>query len=340
MIELRTGVPGSGKTLSVIVDLAKMQAAWAKDPDKVRPVFVHGVPDLALPHARLPLVVLPNGKGTVPDWDAIPAGAYIIIDEAQSLFPPRSSQSAAPPHVAWLNTHRHHGVDICVITQQPKLIDGAVRALVGKHQHFRRVFGGQRALVYEWDACSDSLAGTANAVTSHFSYPRDAFKFYKSAEVHTKQSFKLPKWLIIPFIALGIGAIAIPRAYSTLSQGIAGKSVTSAAPAPAAPGAGGAIAPTKPPAPASLPERDSPPPAPVAAGCMSSATRCICVDRQGFVLALSHDECRAASTELGKVVPYDLSSREPSRLVEPVGASHAPSARGSGPAYAASPGPR
>jgi zona occludens toxin len=322
MIELRTGIPGSGKTLSAMADLFAMVKRWEKHPDEARPIFVHGVKDLALPHSPVPLVKLPAKPGTpevfAPDWDAMPDGAYVFIDEAQSLFPPRSSQSAAPPHVAWLNTHRHRGFDICFVTQHPKLIDGSLRALVGKHRHYRRLFGMQRAICYEWDACSDSLAGTANAVTSSFSYPRDAFKFYKSAEIHTKQSFRLPLWLVIPFVGLAIGAVAVPRAYSSLSNGIAGKGL-SAPPIPAPTASGGALAPTAQPAqaaPVQAVQASAQVPArPSVAGCMSTATRCLCVDREGFTLAFSLDDCRAASVELGKVVPYDLQSRDPVQLV-------------------------
>ena len=163
MINLRTGTPGACKTLSAVEHLAKMIERWEKHPDEARPVFVHGVKDLALPHAPVPLIEWREGQNKppvmVPDWDAMPDGSFVLVDEAQSFFPPRSSASTPPPHVAWLNTHRHRGFDIEVITQHPKLIDGSVRALVGKHQHYRRLFGGQRSYCYEWDACSDSLSG-------------------------------------------------------------------------------------------------------------------------------------------------------------------------------------
>ncbi|OFA02620.1 zonular occludens toxin domain-containing protein [Duganella sp. HH101] len=227
MIDLNTGVPGSGKTLSMVEKLAALVDRWAAHPEEARPIFVSGVPDLALPHAIMPLKSVQVAKAgapmLVPDWDEMPDGSLVIIDEAQGCFPPRSSASIAPAHVAWLNTHRHRGFDIWITTQHPKLIDGSVRALVGKHQHYRRLFGGQRAMVYEWDACSDSLAGMATAVTRYWSYPKKAFKWYKSAEIHTKQKFALPKWLLAFPIGIALAVVAVPRAYTTLSQGMAGK---------------------------------------------------------------------------------------------------------------------
>lgn len=240
MIELRTGIPGSGKTLSLVQELARLLASWAKHPQEARAVFVHNIKDLALPHAVMPTkdVSIGNQTRSVPDWDAMPAGSLVIMDECQDMLPPRSTQSTPPAHIAWFNTHRHHGFDIWLVTQHPKLIDGSVRALVGKHVHFRRLFGGSRSATYEWDACSDNLAGMKNAVIGLYNFPKKAFQWYKSAEVHTKQSFKLPRWLIIPALGLLFGAFMIPRAYSVLSNVASGKGVSSAvakAPVPGTP---------------------------------------------------------------------------------------------------------
>jgi zona occludens toxin len=247
MIELNTGVPGSGKTLSMVERLSKLQAKWTLVGSDARPVFVLGIPDLLLPHSLVPLKSVQIHKAgapsLVPDWDAMPDGSLVIIDEAQGCFPPRSSASAAPAHVAWLNTHRHHGFDIWLTTQHPKLIDGTVRALVGRHQHYRRMFGGSRACVYEWDSCADSLSGMNNSVKSYFSYPKKIFRFYKSAEIHTKQSFKIPLWVFIPFLGLVLAAYFVPRTYNVLHNGVTGKGikedVSSSSPLKASPEVGG-----------------------------------------------------------------------------------------------------
>lgn len=222
MIELITGIPGSGKTLSKVQELAKLQKRWESHPDEARPVFVLGIPDLALPHATVPLKSVQADKaGTVrlvPDWSEMPDGSLVIIDECQGVFPPRSSQSTPPEHVAWLNTHRHRGFDLWITTQQPKLIDASVRALVGRHKHFRRVFGMQRSVVYEWDACSDSLSGMNNAVKTYWPFPSDAFKWYKSAEIHTKQKFKMPLWVGILPLGIVMCAYFFPKAYITITN--------------------------------------------------------------------------------------------------------------------------
>jgi zona occludens toxin len=220
MIELNTGVPGSGKTLSMVQELAKLFKRWESHPDEARPVFALGIPDLALPHAPVPLKSVQIDKSgaprLVPDWEEMPDGSLVLIDECQGVFPPRSSQSTPPSHVAWLNTHRHRGFDLWITTQQPKLIDASVRALVGRHKHYRRLFGMQRATVYEWDACSDSLSGMNNAVKSYWPFPREAFKWYKSAEIHTKQRFKLPLWVGILPLGVILSVYFVPKAYTAV----------------------------------------------------------------------------------------------------------------------------
>lgn len=211
-----------------------------------------------------------------------------------------------PDHVAFLNTHRHHGFDITLITQHPRLIDTSARALVGKHQHFRRLFGRQVAVCYEWDSCSDTLGGIANAVMSKFSFPKKAFTWYKSAEVHTKQTFRLPKWLFIPVIGVVLGAVAVPFAYSRItSLGSADKLRTSVEltsqgkdtkgpikQAVGVPSASGAIvtatAAVVPVAPAEEPEEEP-------FGCISTATKCGCYSLVKSMkrMDFTQEQCRA-----------------------------------------------
>ncbi len=308
MIELRTGIPGSGKTLSMVEALSKMPQRWEKHPEEARPIFVHNVKDLALPHAVMPLKKIQAGQREqlVPDWDAMPDGSLVVIDECQDVFPPRSSQTVAPGHIAWLNTHRHKGFDIWVTTQHPKLIDFSLRALVGKHVHFRRLFGGARAATYEWDGCSDSLGGMKDSVMSFYSFPKKAYQFYKSAEVHTKQKFKLPRWLIIPVLGVALGLFALPRAYNTLSGAMAGKGIAAKAATTPAPQAGvnGAIAPIGTSASAPRPPSSPGESKPVATlqpvlGCIKMADRCECFDQNMMRVQVAPAVCDESSHRVG-----------------------------------------
>lgn len=323
MIELRTGVPGSGKTLSMVEQLAKLNERWKKHPEEIRTVYVHGIPDLSLPHMALPLKLVQLTKTgapqLVPDWELVPDGSLILIDEAQGCFPPRSAANAAPDHVAYLNTHRHHGLDLWLTTQHPRLIDHSVRALVGKHMHYRRLFGGSRAMVYEWDACSDSLSGMKNAVTSYWSYPKKVFEWYKSAEIHTKQKFKLPIWVWIPVIGLAIGAYFIPKAYFVLSGGMSGKAITSekkdASPSNA-PGAKPAD--SLPPAAAPLAKVEPVEIRPEYVGCMASETKCSCMTSTGITIS-DPPNCRESASGFGYLIKVAmLTQSHNAGFVEPV----------------------
>jgi zona occludens toxin len=323
VIELRTGIPGSGKTLSAVQELAKLQKKWEANPEQLRPVFVHGIADLALNHAVVPLQQVASRDGSktfVPDWDAMPDGSLVLVDEAQGLFPPRSSQSKPPEHVAWLNTHRHKGFDIWITTQHPKLIDGAVRALVGKHLHYRRLFGGQRAAVYEFDGCNDSLNGLSSGVISYWPYPKRVFDWYKSAELHTKQKFKLPRFLLVPLAGIVLGIFTMPTAIATLSNGMSGKGIKGELPvigsAPVAPvlsgatAAGGAVGAVAPAAdrtayvsPSKIPVTPFTRPVVLASACLASATKCKCYNRQGVHVVIPDSECRAAADHPINFVP-------------------------------------
>lgn len=309
MIELRTGTPGSGKTLSMVEALSRLQKKWEKHPEEARAIYVHNINDLALPHAPMPTKSIQVGPRAqiVPDWDAMEAGSLVIIDECQDVFPPRSSQTVAPPHVAWLNTHRHGGFDLWLTTQNPKLIDFSVRALVNKHLHFRRLFGGQRAAVYEWDACSDSLSGLKDSVMTIYHFPKKAFAFYKSAEKHTKMSFKWPRWIIIPVAGLVLSVFAVPRAYSVLSGVMGGKGLASVKSEALLPRPGGLAV------PAVLPVLTTQSMATVAAapvvaasgavaaagpavfsGCMRSVKQeCKCFDSRGKSVEVDNDVCES-----------------------------------------------
>lgn len=212
MITLITGVPGSGKTLSVVSDLAKkVKKEWAG-----RKIFTHGIPELVIPTEKIPEGHTINDMNV---WLQYPEnnGSVVIIDEAQNIFPPRSSGSKTPELVEWLHVHRHSGVDIILITQMPGRIDKQVRDLVGAHYHIHKTPLGVR-MRYFWDYCENSpKSGMKNARAEVYKFDKKAFGLYKSAEIHTK--VKTPKsrvlW-VIP-VALIVFGLTAYMGYSLLS---------------------------------------------------------------------------------------------------------------------------
>jgi zona occludens toxin len=180
MITCFSGLPGSGKTSAVvqmILDESKKENA--------RPVFVHGIPDLTIPHQPLddPL-----------DWMACPDGSLIVIDEAQHHWPVAPSGQKMHPSIQELQTHRHRGFDFIIMTQGPQLLHTAVRAQVKRHIHLRDL-GVLGRWWYEWPELSLNVGSSWKSapVRKKYKLPKKIFSSYKSATIHTKSTFTVPR---------------------------------------------------------------------------------------------------------------------------------------------------
>lgn len=191
MITLITGLPGAGKTLYAI-NLVQAEQG-------VRPVFYHGIPELKLDWFEL---------DNPDDWYKVAQGSIVLLDESQKSFRPRSVGSNVPAHISALETHRHDGIDLYLITQHPMLLDSAVRRLIGRHYHVVRKFGMQRSTVHEWgEVKSDCDKSRSDSIRHEFAYPKKTFDLYKSAELHTHKR-RLPMriyfLLVAPFVVAGL----------------------------------------------------------------------------------------------------------------------------------------
>lgn len=153
----------------------------------------------------------------------------MVIDEVQRYWRPRSLGTRPPDHVTRLETHRHQGVDFVLITQRPNQIDANVRGHVGRHMHLRRLFGGARSIIYEWDACQINTERVSQAIKTYWSYPKSAYKLYTSSVLHIKQKHKYPAWLLIPVLAVAAGVVLLPRAFEVFTNASSGKGVFSTA---------------------------------------------------------------------------------------------------------------
>lgn len=192
-ITLVTGLPGHGKTLYTI-------DRWKAEADKAgRPVFHNNIPGLSIPGWQ---------SFDVRQWETLPAGALVIVDEAWEVFPV-TGRGQTPGWVQNLAKHRHLGLDFVVIVQQPMLLDSFVRRLVDRHFHVVRAFGAKWATIYEnpTGVIEDvQKPGSRKDMIRHeYRYNQAVFGLYKSAELHTVK-LRLPGkiWL------LGLAAIAFP----------------------------------------------------------------------------------------------------------------------------------
>lgn len=300
MITLITGTPGAGKTLyTVAEELPKF---------KDRPLFVHGIPDLLIDHE------LPAGE--VDDWKSwLPKGAVLVVDECQHVWRVRGAASKVPPGVAAMETHRHTGNDIVLITQHPNLLDPNVRRLVGRHLHVRRMFGWKRAIVYEWDAATDP-ARVSNAIKRSWAYPKKAFSLYKSSEQHNKRGQRIPLVLIVAVLAgLGLPAAAY-YAYSRTQSHIVSASTPGAATELATARAGGGAPAPLNQVPESIIEATTPKDPhnylsaplyaavvpsvhpPEVSGCIASKRACSCYSQQSTPVWMPDEQCRQRAAGL------------------------------------------
>lgn len=185
MLNLITGLPGNGKTLFTIDYVRKL----AKKEG--RQVYYYGIPELS---DSLGWQLLENPE----EWHLLPDGAIIVMDEAQKVFRP-SRDTRIPPFVEALETHRHHGHDLFLITQHPSLVCTHVRRLAGSHRHIVRMLGTSRATVHEWpETNAECEKRRTDSSKTIFKYPKDVYKLYKSATQHTHK-VQIPSqvyWLI------------------------------------------------------------------------------------------------------------------------------------------------
>jgi zona occludens toxin len=219
MITLITGIPGMGKTALLVQMLLEFEKAAE------RPLFVMGIPDLAIEHVVAPPVSeWTEYRQSLEDaslalaYFTFPPNSILIVDEAQRVYRPRASASKVPAYVAALETHRHTGLDIILLTQKPKLLDMNVRELVGRHIHIRSGLLGR--FLYEWPHIADgeSRLDRSDAAKRKFSPPKAAFAKYKSAEVHTKHKFRVNQLFIYAALALVALVYQGSKAFAVLDK--------------------------------------------------------------------------------------------------------------------------
>jgi zona occludens toxin len=218
VIELITGLPGNGKTLFTIAHVKE------KAERESRPVFYNGIAELNIPGWEL----LDDPKA----WASVPPNAIVVLDEAQKTFRNRSVSAAPPAFVTDLETHRHLGIDLYMITQHPSLIDPAVRRLSGSHKHMVRIWGMEASTVHSWPSVKDNCdKSRKDSEKTKWTFDRRLYGLYKSAEVHTmKRSIpgRVKLLMMLPILAGG----CIYLAYSNISKRLAPAAPVATAAAP------------------------------------------------------------------------------------------------------------
>lgn len=217
-IYLTTGIPGSFKTLSTIGRVIKRQ----EDDRKLgldRPVYACNINNMQVPGWE----TLDSGI----NWPDCPDGSIIVIDECQKEdmgFGRMSSTAKVPKHIADLETHRHRGIDIYLITQGPHLINSHVKPLVDTHWHYLRKYGWDKATVYQSTGIIKNPETKSNLTDCEkFSYKPDPklYLYYDSATLHTVKK-RVPKAISYGIPALLLCVVAMYYGVKTVT-GLASK---------------------------------------------------------------------------------------------------------------------
>jgi hypothetical protein len=316
---LLTGLRGNGKTLHAVQMMDEFIKAG-------HPVYACNFEELTLPGVQF----LDDPHG----WRDLPAGSVLFVDEAQRFW--RSRRSGDPPEsITAMETQRHDGVRMVLLTQQPTYLDKHLRGLVDVHRHLVRRAGLPASQVYEWERCKDEHVDKAENVDlaekSIFTFPKEYYGTYKSAEVHTVKP-KVPmrlKMIVAAALAVvglfwyAIGSVRgedapAPATGIEASAGVSAAGDTSAEPRS---GRGrkapltreqyiAQMVPRIPGAPWSAPVYDdfNDVTEPVEVACMIGTT-CRCITTQGTRYSMDQTQCRAIVRNGGMFNPYKRGSQ-------------------------------
>lgn len=298
---LVTGLPGHGKTLYTL-------SRWKDEAEKAkRPVFYHGIKGVKIPGWQ---------QWDPKDWQNLPAGALMIIDEAWEVFPVRG-RGEPPDWIGQLAKHRHLGLDFVMITQDPMLMDVFVRRLIDRHFHVVRKFGTHSATIHEFpNGVREQISKSRDGSIRHeWRYPKATFDLYESAELHTvKRRIPMRVYMLfaLPVILAGLIWVIYERMKPENVQkrmdesaGIqrkpgpgngTGGTAANASPGPMTPAQyAEQYSPRVPDLPHTAPIYDEvtkPTQAPYPAACIASKTVCKCYTQQATRLQVSDDLCR------------------------------------------------
>lgn len=165
------------------------------------------------------------------DWEKLPDGSKIFIDEIQEFtrdVKTNAKTEELPPHFTSLEKHRHRGMDFYIVTQHPLFIHTHIRRLVDEHRHFVRTKGVPFATQRIWQHVCDkpedyreaSLQSGCQTVT--FKPNKRVFSHYESTVVDTHSTFKLPPKLKIVGTLCAIGLLAFGlltyKVYNSMSS--------------------------------------------------------------------------------------------------------------------------
>ncbi|ULU23791.1 zonular occludens toxin domain-containing protein [Dyella terrae] len=204
-VSLFTGLPGSGKTASLVKRITEL---LEKEPG--RPIFQYGINGLK---EGLAITLT---EEMLHKWWELPAGSIICLDECQEdgshpgticLMPKDNGRPSE--WVQRITKVRHYGMDFLLTTQHPANMSAYVRRLVDSHVHSVMRAKGVRQ-TFSWMRCIDDPDSRREKKVAEMSFaplPKEVFELYKSSSLHTMK-VKTPRIVYIGG-ALVLTAVAL-----------------------------------------------------------------------------------------------------------------------------------
>ncbi len=178
---LVTGQPGHGKTAYALDKAFQFQKAG-------RAIYAHGVKDLDYQKAGWTYLEDPR------QWDQLPDGSVILLDECYTVFPNRNPGAAVPPFIQAMATHRHRGFDFIMVAQQGLQLDPFLRGLYEEHVHVRQTSViRSKTKLKRWNQYQSNVQGACNDVVD-WVRPKYVFDYYTSTTLVTTKR-QIPMWL-------------------------------------------------------------------------------------------------------------------------------------------------
>jgi zona occludens toxin (predicted ATPase) len=141
MIELYEGVPGSGKSYHAVCEKF---LPWVRQGRRLY-IYVDGIyldrlalfTGIELETLHQQITIWKDATEVLHAFQHVQPGSAVIIDEAQTVF--RSMQKVEAGLLRWLETHRHYGVDILLMSQDFRQMSQGVTRLIEATVKFRKL---------------------------------------------------------------------------------------------------------------------------------------------------------------------------------------------------------
>jgi len=204
MIYLTTGGNGAGKTLLTLQDVRNQQLK------ENRPVYFHGFEIEPSFQAESGWIYWDDPK----KWMDIPEGSICLFDECQTYFGKSNTRDVPQFILDLAQFRRKRGIDMWLLLPHPSMLHVDIRRLVESpswHRHVKRAFGSDMASVTTYSVpnlrCEEGSTDEKGVVAMR-PYPKEVYKWYRSASLHTGKR-KIPRaFWVLAFASLCIPALA------------------------------------------------------------------------------------------------------------------------------------